>query len=589
MSEAEGIDEQTDAPRFGSAKRLITAWLLITTLFWGASASWLIYSAQADARAGEAAIRSVANLDDPAEVDLETTAAALASGKADLEEARESLASPLLAPLGPVPIVGRQLESAEAMVIVTDDLVAVLEPLLTSAQSFRDDPNGVDRVAFLRDVGTRLEDLDAVINEADLGPSTDLVPALADGRGELSQRLIDLRRQARSYAAIANGMAEFLDGSSYLLAGANNAEMRIGSGMFLSIGRFETLDGEFDLPGLTPSSEFAPITGAPIVDPDMARMWGFTSLSSDFRGLGYSARFDEHLGPQALELWEASTGEKLDGVLMVDPFVLDALLGVIGDVEVDGRAFRQGEALDYLVRGQYAVFNSDEVEERQDLLSILAAAVVEKLGSSSWDPIELLRQLEPVANSRHIMAYSIDPVQQAAWEAMGITGSLSGEQTAVFLLNHGGSKLDTVMEIDVDATTARVGSTTTVSYDILVTNNASAGLPEYVIGPWESLDLPRAGTYLGRVAVYAPGTATDLGFGYGVRSDAAGSDGPVEVVASEFIELGPGQTRRFRFGYTLPADDEAIDLLPSGRFPAVEWNWNGTDFNDAAPRVIDIN
>ena len=573
-------------PRIVPSKRIAALWVLITVAIWVASAGWLINSARADARAGEAALRSVADLSDPTEVDLDEVAAALSSGRLDLERAQSRLESPLLLPLRPLPVVGRQMDSAQSLITVTEDVVAELDPLVARARDVRNDPNGIDRVGFLHEVADRFGALDEIIESADLGPDTELLPALADGRFELGTRLLDLQEQARRYRLIASGMALFLDGSTYLLAGANNAEMRLGTGMFLSIGRLETSDGDFELPGLTPAADFVPITGASVLDPDVARMWGFTSVSSDFRSIGYSARFDEHLAPQALELWQSSTGEELDGVLMVDPFVLDALLGVIGEVEVEGRIFRQGEALDYLLSEQYAAFDPEELDERRDVLSLMAAAVVEKLETTAWDPIDLLRQLEPVANGRHIMAYSEDPEQQAAWHAMGVDGSLTGTETGVFLLNHGASKLDPVVRLAVDANTREVADTTVVTYEVSISNDAAPGLPEYVAGPWDSLGLPEFGTYLGRIAVYVPGSADDTRTVAGLPVDASGPDGPVHQITSQLIEIPPGTTRRFLFEYTLPADVQAIDLLPSGRFPAAEWTWNTDTFDDANARTI---
>ncbi len=582
--------EATENPSrfFGLSRRRVLTWCLITFVLWGVAAAAILVSARSDAQAGEEALRSVADLGDPTEVDLDAVAAALDDGAPRLASARSKLDSFVLAPLRPLPIIGRQLSSTKAILAVTDDLVSELQPLVESAQQVRNNPNDVDRVAFLNEVADRLGRVEGVIDNADLGPDEGLFGQLAEARTELETRLLDLDEQSGTYRVIAAGVAAFLDDSQYLLLGANNAEMRLGSGMHLSVGRFETAGGEFDLPGLISAEEIAPISGASIVDRDVERNWGFLAVDEDFRSIGYSARFDEHIAPQALELWEAETGEQLDGVLLVDPFVLDALLGVIGAVEVEGESYGQGTVLAYLLDEQYREFIDDEKEGRRDRLSLLATAVVDSFGSSSWDPIDLLAQLEPIARGRHIMAFSTDPTQQAAWETMGVDGAVEGDETGVYLLNTGGSKTDPLIVLNVNVTESIDGDERNLSYQIEITNRAAANLPEYMLGPWEFLGLPEAGTYSGRVAVYAPAGSFDAQFTGGVALDVSGIDGNLLLVSTSPLEVLPGMTRTLTFEYSLPLEVETIDILPSARFPPVNWNWDapGDDpppFNDAVP------
>ncbi len=68
---------------------------------------------------------------------------------------------------------------------------------------------------------------------------------------------------AAEYEVITGGLASFFGDSTYLVLGANNAEMQIGGGMHLSVGRVVVIDGDFELPGLEPSASIFPVAVTP--------------------------------------------------------------------------------------------------------------------------------------------------------------------------------------------------------------------------------------------------------------------------------------------------------------------------------------
>lgn len=587
----DGLGTTADAdgfwPRF---RRLAFRLGALTVVLWIAVSGYLVYSAQARARDGEAALRVVADVidsGDVADVDFTELRRNMLVGESALADARSAIESPLLLPWRPFPVVGRQLASAGALITTSNDLTEALLPVVEAGETARNDPNALDRVAFLRDVAAKLRTVEAVIAEADLGPSSNLVGPLFDGRAELAEQLGEVSTKATSYRVITEGLASFLDEGRYVLIGANNAEMMLASGMHLSVGQLSLVDGDFELPGLTPSSELFPVRQADLVDSDVADRWGFLSPTNDWRKLGLSARFDQYTGPQALELWRAQNGELLDGAVSLDPFVLDALLGVVGPVEVQGEVISQGGALAYLLIDQYAEFELDQQSERRDRLSDLASAVVDAFDSNDWDPVDLLQALEPLANGRHILVYSTDLVEQAAWEELGVAGTLDGSEIGVFLLNTGASKLDPFVALSVDATTRPVEGGVGITYRVSVDNRApSSGLPPYAVGPWPSLGLPSEGTYRGRVAIYVPGSTRSIEFGPNREVVAFGRDGPVLMAATASFTVEPGTSHTVRIDVTVPAELTEVSLLPSTRFPAVEWAWNGEAFDDSERRSI---
>lgn len=567
----------------------ILRWLLISLVLWLIGASYLVYDAQRHARDAEDSLRQVADVasGDLGDIDFAAVEADLEAGSAELSAARRSMSSPVLRALGPLPVVGRQLASARALISTSDDLANSLLPLVGSARVAQSEPNAVDRVAFLEDTSRQLIDLQQLIAGADLGPRNNLVGPLADARVELAEQLADLGQDAADYEVITTGLASFFVDSTYLVLGANNAEMQLGGGMHLSVGRVTVEDGDFDLPGLEPSSSFFPIARTPVVDADVEDRWGFLMMSNDFRKLNYTVRFDEYGGPQALDMWQAETGERLDGVISIDPFVLDAILGVVGEVDVEGESYGEGDTLRYLLREQYEVFDdgdgdpSDLTEERQDRLSLIANAAVEQLATSSWDPIELLDALRPVARGRHLLVYSDRPQEQATWSALGVDGSVASNSTGVALINDGGAKLDPFLSLSVDAEVEDSGNGRRVSYVIDVRNTAPPeGLPRYTVGPWRALGLPSPGTWYGRLAVYVPGWASQAGFVERRPLGASGADGPLLLNATQPFAIEPGDSEQFTFDFVVPTESSGLRLIPSARFPAVTWTWSGVDLTD---------
>lgn len=577
-----------DRPPSLRAGRVIR-WLLFTGVLWVAAAGYLAYDAQGHARNAEASLRRVADVagGDLAEVDFDAVEIDLIAGSAELAEARRSMSSPILGALRPLPVLGRQLRSAEALIVVSDDLANALQPLVASARVAQDEPNALDRVAFLRDASQQLKRLQEVAASADLGPAENLVGPLADARAELDDQLTSLAVDAAEYETITTGLAGFFEDSIYLVLGANNSEMQLGGGMPLSVGRVAVVNGDFELPGLTPSADLFPVVERPVLDADVEANWGEIIPSNDFRKLNYSMRFADFGGPQALDMWEADTGERLDGVLLIDPFVLDAILGVVGEVELDGEVFTSGGTLNYLLREQYAVFDDgdddagDLTGERRDRLSLIANAAVDKLATSSWDPIELLEALRPLARGRHIMMYSDTVEEQATWSALGVAGVVPENGTGVVLINNGGAKLDPFVSLRVTGEEVVRDGERVVTYGIEVENRAPAdGLPRYTVGPWRSVGLDAPGTYYGQLAVVVPGYASTAGFTDTLLVSASGPDGPLFLSATRSFAVAPGGTEQFVFEFVLPPDAPSLRLIPSARFPTVSWTWRGEAFTD---------
>ena len=121
-------------------------------------------------------------------------------------------------------------------------------------------------------------------------------------------------------------MAELLQGPrNYLLLAANNSEMRVGSGRVperrrpvdrrrLLASRSGAVVVDFNLPDAR-----VPLTG------DLADRWGWLEPNREWRNLASSPRFDAN-AQLATQMWKASTGQDVDGVMAIDIQALRSML-----------------------------------------------------------------------------------------------------------------------------------------------------------------------------------------------------------------------------------------------------------------------
>jgi hypothetical protein len=210
------------------------------------------------------------------------------------------------------------------------------------------------------------------------------------------------------------------------------------------------------------------------------------------------------------DLYPKATGEgPIDGVIVVDPIALAALLELTGPVEVGGLAqpLTSENAAAYLLRDQYATFTN--LEERVDVLGDAADATFERLtGGSLPGPGRMADVLSPAVRGRHLLFWTTSAAPHALLERLGLDGRLppvsaGADVLAVVRSNAEPNKLDAYLQedlrydVEVDDATGAVHSTLRATY----TNTAPDGLDEYVTG--NSHDLP-LGTNRFLLSVYTP-------------------------------------------------------------------------------------
>lgn len=568
-------------------RRLLLLIVGLAVGLWAAACAVLLVGAARDLRAGRDAASSARESLDATAIAEGDVLDPLRTAADHFESAADATSSPILAPVRILPIAGRQLRSVAALSEAAGTVSDAGADAVAQAQRVLDEPSGggparVDQVRVIAEtVRSTLDRLDGI---DDLGPRVGLLRPLAEARNDLVAELEDARAALTDASAGADAALALLEGPRrYLLVAANNAEMRAGSGMWLSGGVLTTAGGRIELGDVGSLFKTAdpPDDEVPITDRDLAARWGFWNPTDDFRGLMTSPRFPvaaEH----ALRMWQTSRGERLDGVIVVDPVALAAVARATGPVQVGDLLLEADDVEAELLHNQYLRF--DDVSERRDVLDEVASAAFDALDAGEWSAATLIEELAAAIRGRHLLAWTPDQTERAGWEAAGMTGELSPDSMLVSVLNRGGNKLDYFLDVDAELEATGDGSGTGFELRLDIDNETPEGLPTYVTGPPRHGTWP-AGTYVGMVAVTLPAAAEDVSIeGPGTRRVTSGPDGPAQVVAAA-IEIAAGAEQRLVVRFRMPERDGVLVVEPSARVPPTNWTYGTSSWQDNERRA----
>lgn len=569
---------------------------LVAVLAWAVAVVVLVVGGAADVQRGRSAAEAARGRLAPDALRDGRTEQALEVAERRFERGRRRLGHPVVAPLRLVPFAGRQLRSATALAAAAEQVSGAALVAVRSVRPVLDDPGagGAGRLAAVEAIA-RVADRTVVdLSDVELGPAEGLLGPLHDARAEVDAELEEAVGAARRLATASGGLAEFLRGPRrYLLLAANNAEMRSGSGMFLSAGVLEVRGGELALGAVEPTGTLTlegdgvPATG------DLGALWGWTEPGQDFRDLGLSPRFAPN-AELAAQMWAARGEAPVDGVLVLDVRAIRGLLAATGPVDIGDETIGEGEVERLLLRDQYLGLGYETRQQarqdaRRDRLGEIARAVVAALQKGDVDLAVLARELGGAAAGRHVLVWGSQPLEQEAWTAAGVDGAVGPASLLLGVLNRGGNKLDPFLDVEAGLEAVdRQDGTIGVTVRVAVENTTPEGEAPYVAGPHpDEPDVPE-GAYVGLVALTMPADATDIALGTGGAPQVIGRDGASQVVATNVRALR-GEQWRQTISFVLPATTAAAVRIEAGaRLPATLWSFGGRRWRDDRSRMVDL-
>jgi len=574
-------------------RRVVVRVVVAVVLLWLVAAVVVLVLGLLDASHGMTDVQQAKARLSASDIVSQHPTAALAAAGHDFDAASGLLHSPLLAPLDIVPVVGRQLRSVQDLSSASAQVARIGVHAITEARAILHQPHhsGPDRVTALRRLVTLANATDAGLARIDTGPSTALIGPVASKHATLVRDLTDVRTRLAHASAVAGTVADVLQGpKTYLLVMANNAEMRAGSGDFLEVGSLTTNDGHLTLGQLKPTVTIPVAPGKVVPTGDLAARWGWIKPGQDWRNLGFTPQFDVN-GPLAAQMWQATTGQMVDGVLTVDVEALHRFMEVTGPITLtDGSVVKATDLVPFLVHDQYVGLTDNPTgkaalaeAQRQERLGSLAKATLDALQNQALDLRSLADAMTAATQGRHLLAWSADPAAEQAWVSGGVAGKLSSDSAMAAVINRGGNKLDQYLPVDAGLTIATTGARTTGALSVHLFNHTPPGQSQFLAGPYPGLGLSY-GEYLGLLAVNLPSGARNLTVDGNPPIAAIGAEGPAWVIATQ-VDVKMGQDERLVVRFTLPAHGR-MTVLPTARLDPVTWKYRGQTHTDAAPFTL---
>jgi hypothetical protein len=555
----------------GRSKAIRTArWLVpLVLVVWLGVAAGLVVSAATSLRAAQAALPDARSA--LATQDLDAARVAVERLRTEAHAASAALTHPLVAPLRAIPVLGRDLRVATSLAgagaelgDATEELVHTLDKLPGGVASLAPS-DGRLPVGALEQIAGPLrlaaERVTRATGELRETPPSGRVGPVVEAHDRALEELEPLVAQSHGAARLATELPRFLgaDGPrTYLFAASTPAALG-GTGGFLgSIALLTVDDGRLDFGDFeaTNALENLPPGTLPAPVPEDAARWNRYGGTGAWLTLNRSPHFPA-AATAMQQLWEATRGDRLDGMVVADPFALEALLELAGPQQVpDLQEVDADNVVAYVSNEAYDDFD-DPNEERKEVLGAVAAAAFSGLleGAGGME-LEVSRRVADLVAGGHLLVHARDADTQEALAAAGAAGEL-GDETSDLLrvvLNSGtASKVDFYAERSVaHKVSLRADGSATSELELTLRNEApTSGMPRYVIGP----NNPRleAGDNLVNVSVYAGRDATFSQRPPGTPALPAFTETELGYAVTDgWVRLASGEEVTRRYGWTTP-------------------------------------
>ena len=548
-------------------RRWLWALLALLVVAWIAGVVILAVRIDRHIRAGIAAVSTAQANTDAITISNPNAPDLLAPVSADFGAARRDLDNPLLWPARWLPVAGRQIRTVRNLSAAAEQVGSIGQTAIDQARAALRAPHatGPQRVAAISALASAASTADARLSKVSLGSRTALVGFVRRHYDDFATRLAKVRAGVHKGAVAAKQTATLFRGPSHLLLlAANNAEMRDGSGMFLSATQVDVVDGKVTIGTVSDTADLAlPQSPVPLAA-GYSAVWHPYLANEEWRNLGMSARFDE-TAAMAAAMWKAKTGQVVSGVMAIDIAGLQTLLVGTGPVEAAGTTVTPQNVTQLLMHDQYVGLTGDASDaSRRDQLGRIADSVVQAVQRGGFDTAAVAKQMPATVGGRHLLLWSADPTTEAAWQAAGVGGVLAGDTLLAAVQNVGVNKLDQFLTV---STAVRVdpGSSTGVSATFSLVNHTPPGEPGYIAGIGTAHVPPD--TYLALVTLTMPGSAGDVLVDGKPLANNAGFDGPTRVVAV-LRPVAPGANVRVTVTFTLPWPHGRLQVESAARLPS---------------------
>jgi hypothetical protein len=360
---------------------------------------------------------------------------------------------------------------------------------------------------------------DAAARTVSALPGSSWLPPVNHALTSVSSLLTQLQQvlgDARDAAGLAPGMLGGAGTRRYLLVVENDAEARGLGGLpgvmaVLTVSRGRLSFSQFE------NNEYLNLPPAsPVrVPASYRRTYAGTDVLKLFVDSNVSPDFPT-VAPVWLAMWQAKTGQRLDGAVAADPTALSYLLGATGPVTLaDGTTVSGDNLVALTEKDAYARFHS--LATRQAFFIDVAQAVASQVVDAAHGSAHaLVTAMSQAVTEHRMLVWSADPAEQATIAATPLAGGLpktSAPFVATTVNNGQGSKLDYYLHQSVkyERTSCSVSGDQLSTVTVQLRNDAPADLPAYVTARLGGARHDPLGSERSLFALYATDGAQLLG------------------------------------------------------------------------------
>jgi hypothetical protein len=364
-------------------------------------------------------------------------------------EARQAAADPLWTLAGALPFLGQNFQAVSTIATSADEVarqgVAPVVSTLKSLDWEKLTPNeqGVD-LAPLKAAEPKLTASAYVVSRTaerlDRLDSSALLPQISQPLVQAREQL-DLLQQGLVAASDAAKIAPNMMGASqkreYLLLIQNNAESRASGGIPGALAVMEVDKGKMALVKQTSATELGAMSPTIPVDSEEQLIYS-GRLGKFMQDVNLTPDFPTS-AKTAVAMWEQKTGDRLDGVLSIDPIALSYLLGATGPVQLDPdlqqvigaglpRELTSGNVVKTLLSDVYSEIADPNLQDVY--FAGVAKELFGSLSAGKGNASKLIEGITRGVEEGRTMVWSADQNEQTVIAKYAVGGSITGPSTS---------------------------------------------------------------------------------------------------------------------------------------------------------------
>lgn len=514
--------------------------------------------------------------------------------RAHTAAAKDAAGDPIWTLASALPGVGPNLSAVAEVSRAADDVANFgLEPLVQVFGSLDwnllvPTSSGTD-LAPLKEASPRISSaahaVSASVSRLEQIDTKDLLPQVSEpliGAKEQLRGVTGTLDAAAGAAAIAPGMLGSDSPRTYLLIIQNNAEARASGGIPGALAVLTVDNGKLSMGAQSSASELG--TMVPMVPANAEQTTIYSSRLGRFiQDVNLTPDFPT-AASLAQAMWEEKKGQRVTGVISVDPVVLSYVLEATGAVSINNpelaaiahpslpTELNSKNVIHTLLSDVYAKIENPRLQDAY--FANVAEGIFASLSEGRGDAQELLEGITRGVGEGRVLLWSDIESEQSILERYALSGSIAGPsvppaQFGVYFNDGTGAKMDYYVKRTVqlirqcpkdgyEQTTVRVTSTNAAPVD------AATALPAYVTGAGKFGVPP--GSVQTNIVAYGPAQAqVETAKLDEQRIEFAPyfhGNRPVGVLA---IRLAPGESKTvdFTFGKIVQHTEPNVVVTPT--------------------------